>query len=73
MTAPNCRLVFLSALLALLSFAFMTAAAISADAATTVAIALGVGSLGFYGWAFLRDANSAKLLGGENETETRGS
>lgn len=73
MHASNGRLVFLSALLALLSFSFMTASALSVDAAMLVGISLGVGSLGFYGWAFVRDANSGKLLGGENETETRGS
>ena len=73
MLASNGRLVFLSALLALLSIAFMTASALSVDVAMSVGNALGEGSLAFYGWAFVRDVNNGKLLGGENETETRGS
>lgn len=74
MTAPsNERLLVLSAVLALLSFAFMAASAISVSTAMSIGIGLGVASLAVYGWAVLRDMNKAKLFGGENETETRGS
>lgn len=72
------KLVLYSAILALASLALMTWSVVSRDVVPVVTAmgvgqGLGVASLLFYGWAVLRDMKKLKLLGGENETETRGS
>jgi hypothetical protein len=74
----NARLVVLSALLAVLSFGLMTSSALMAgDPAAVTAMNVGQGlavlSLAAYGGAFLRGMKKARVFGGQNDTESRGS